>query len=134
MIEGIIKTVPETTSDIMESVSAARRAYAAQLPSPEDPIPREFDESRSLCLKLKSSTHSHTFHLSPSGMLLCALPFTSRCKLPAAPPPPSCPSHAAPLRQFLVDWAAACATLTPSGAVGGWTVRGSPPRAPATRM
>jgi hypothetical protein len=52
VIEGIIRAVPETTSDIMESVSAARRTYVSGLPAPEDPAPREFDESR--CLLAKS--------------------------------------------------------------------------------
>ncbi len=48
MIEGIIKSIPETTSDMMESVSAARRAYVTALPPPEQPLPRDFDESRYL--------------------------------------------------------------------------------------
>ncbi len=47
IIECIIKTIPETTTDIMELTSAARRAYVTGLPAADQPISREFDESRS---------------------------------------------------------------------------------------
>ena len=47
IIEGIIRSIPETTSDVMESTAAARRSYAAALPAHDQPAPRDFDESRS---------------------------------------------------------------------------------------
>jgi hypothetical protein len=50
MIEGIIRTIPETTSDVMESASSARRAYVEALPAASADNPREFDESRSALL------------------------------------------------------------------------------------
>ena len=46
IVEGIVRNIPETTSDVMESMSAARRVYVAALPQPNDPVPLEFDESR----------------------------------------------------------------------------------------
>ena len=47
IIEGIIRSIPATTSDVMESTAAVRRAYVAALPQPDQPAPRDFDESRS---------------------------------------------------------------------------------------
>ena len=80
MIEGIIRCMPDSTSDVMETAFKARRIYTAALPSPDDPPPLEFDESRDVGLRIAAE------------------------------------------RQFLVDWAAACAKLTPDGAIGGWSV------------
>lgn len=48
IIEGIIRSIPETTSDVMESTAAARRSYVTALPAPDQPAPRDFDESRSV--------------------------------------------------------------------------------------
>ena len=83
-IEGIIRAVPETTSDVMESVSVARRAYASGLPAPEDPAPREFDESRS---------HATCYTISPSLPMPTALflrdvslRVAAHFQVPAAPP------------------------------------------------
>jgi hypothetical protein len=47
IVECIVRNMPDTISDVMESMSATRRAYVAALPQPNDPVPHEFDESRS---------------------------------------------------------------------------------------
>ena len=140
IVEGIVRNIPEATSDVMESMSAARRVYVAAQPQPNDPVPLEFDESRlgalppqhhpSSSAPLTSTTldarrfNNHITPHAPANSFAETSPFALRPNIRLHPPhrsPRAINTHF-PL-QFLVDWAAACAKLNPDAAVGGWMVR-----------